>query len=237
MALREALHAFLKWMFKARDDSQEPREQVLLIGFNNHSFADHFLLRRCMAEFKSDLLKKMRKGVFTSDLKTVTKGGLKKLVEEIPRDALTCAVVRDDGEPLELKDTMSKCKAIQDIIKHRKLGIDDFTQRNRSRSIESVYKKTTDPLLRAELIPEEVAEAMPIRKTCQDYLAREMNDDELRTFLAPNLSRKNLDECKMKRKLYDKFLHLKDYENIPLKDYNILSKEKIFEYFGNSREE
>ena len=69
------------------------------------------------------------------------------------------------------------------------------------RSMESVMQKTSNPLLRAGLITDTVALAMPYQLTCSDYLG--LSDEEVEVMLRElGLTRPSIAACIRKRRSY-----------------------------------
>ena len=169
-SVESVLEDFTKSILKLKDGSESSHDpkQVLLAGFNNFAFDDHLLLYHSKEKLSADLMTLMRRKVFTADIKSAIKS--KCSLSELLRDSNM-----NEYEESDLHDALNDCCALMTVALAHKLSLDSLL--GGARSLESVYARRTNPLLRAKLITDAVAAKMPETMTCQRYLS--MTDDEL----------------------------------------------------------
>ena len=165
-AARLVFERFVKWILQW-EEGKEP-QQVICVGYNNSAFDDHFLLNHLRRKLEPDLLSTVRRKVFTADAQKLLqcKGKLS--------DALAqCGGT--EAEILALHDALQDCKAVAKLLKAKKVTMDALI--GSSRSLEVVQQRDTNPLIRAGLITDAVANKMTSQMTCEQYL--QMSDTAL----------------------------------------------------------
>ena len=169
---RIGLSNFIKWVLNISNDIEGNPPQVICLGYNNSAFDDHFLAIHCKKKLDDDIFSLMRKKLFTSDLKNICnfKGKLETIFG-------SNGGTQEDID--NLHDALADCKAVAKVAMN--LRISFHTILMNIRSFESVYQKTTNPLLKASLITDTVAAIMGIQMTCEEYL--KMSDQSLQAML------------------------------------------------------
>ena len=163
-----------------------------LVGYNNSSFDDHFLLQHLKKKLDPETFILVRRKVFTVDIHKALKlkGTLSKVFSE-------CGGTSEDQA--KLHDALQDCRALARVLHSRRVKIGTLQQS--CRSAESIQSKRTNPLLKANLITEGVAEKLGRQFTCSAWIA--MSDEQIIEILqAAGVKSASIKICLKKRLLY-----------------------------------
>ena len=99
-----------------------------------------------------------------------------------------------------MHDALYDCKAVLSLLE-KKNKINFLTVMNNTRSLESLFDKASNPLLKAGFITDIIASKMTTKITCDEYLR--MSDDEVYNMFAKiKLNKHSIKICIDKRNQY-----------------------------------
>ena len=171
-------------------------KQFICIGFNNSSFDDHRLLNHGKKLLEPSTFTMLRRKVFSADLK-------KLLNYDGKMGALFIECGGSQQRADSLHDALQDCRAMVDnILKYSNLSRTIIC--NGTRSLESVYGRSNNPLLKAGLITDNIARKLIRNMTCENYL--KLSEEKLVQYLRDSgVSQYSIKICKAKRQQYLKF--------------------------------
>ena len=188
------LESFAKWTLKIEENVDEDPSQVILVGYNNWSFDDHFLLEHWRKKLDPELFVLIRQKNFTVDIMRSL-----ELTGKLETSLRMCG--GSEIEAAKLHDALNDCRAVATIMRTKEVRFEKLC--SSSRSLETVQQRTTNPLLRAGLITKTVADKMTGHLTCEDYL--KMTDtDVTQLFTNIGLGKASIKACLSKREKLNK---------------------------------
>ena len=194
---RIVLNNFVHWLLQVDEEGGSvDRKQVICIGYNNYSFDDHRLLNHGKKLLESTTFMMLRRKVFTADFRKLLnyKGKMGALF-------LECGGSQERADALH--DALEDCRAMVDIMKNSHMSLSMIC--SGTRSLGSVYDRTTNPLLKAGLITNTVASKLVTKMTCESYL--KLTESELTKYLLDSgVSIICVKNCIAKRKQFVKFV-------------------------------
>ena len=178
------------------DNHKDDPSQGILVGYNNWSFDDNFLMEHWRKKVGSELFLLIRRKLLTADLLRCLK--LKGTLANVFK---TCG--GSELEATKVHDAMNDCRAVVTVMKKKEVRFDQLCIN--CRSIEFVQQRATNPLLRAGLNTSIVASKMTRQLTCEQYL--NMTDSQItELFKSIGLGTVSIKACISKRLKYNKWL-------------------------------
>ena len=190
---RIVLNNFVHWLLQVDGEAGivDPK-QVICIGFNNATFDDHRLLNHGKKLLDPEMFMMLRRKVFTADLRKLLsyEGKMGELF-------VKCGGSQERADALH--DAIEDCRAMVDILRNSNMSQSIIC--SGTRSLETVYDRSTNPLLRAGLITDTVAGKLPKKMTCESYL--KLSEVKLIKYLQDSgVSKFSVKICLAKRKQY-----------------------------------
>ena len=196
---RIVLNDFMSWVLDVNTMGEQEPKQVIMLGYNSWKFDDNFLLFHLRQKVEKDLLLLARKNVFTCDAMS-----LMKLKGTLQSEFL--AHGGNEKDIVEMHDALQDCKAVLSLLK--KNNINFLNVMNNTRSLESLFDRATNPLLKAGFITDIIANKMTTQITCDEYLR--MSEDEVYDmFTKIKLTQHSIKICIEKRNEYRELWLLK----------------------------